>query len=431
MIDRRNFLASAAASSAALSFGATATTAAETKPKLGKGSTAENVIMIWLGGGMSQVDTFDPKTRGDSKSRKPGTDYDVIPTCVNGVKVTQHLRRVADRMDRITAIRSVNHGMIDEHAAAVNWVHVGRPVTGTIQYPSIGSAVSPELGPANEGSPAYVVIGFPNVARSPGFLGSEHGYFYLTDVALGPRGLSRPSYVDAKRNARRTKLLAAVRESSLMQNPNSKMLSDYDKVLSASQRLSGESFMKTFDLSQENAETRSMYGGDFGQRLLLARRLTERGVRFVEVAHNLNFVNGTGWDTHQEGQQSQWILIDELDQGLAALIDDLERHKRLDKTLIVVATEFGRPDTFDGAGGRGHQSSAFTMVLAGGGLNHCGAYGRTDRRSKKILADGVSIPDFHATIHHALGIDFTTELYDGDRPVPITDNGNPIKRLFT
>ncbi len=173
-----------------------------------------------------------------------------------------------------------------------------------------------------------------------------------------------------------------------------------------------------------------MYGGEFGQRCLLARRLTETGVSFVEVAHNLNFVNGTGWDTHQEGQQNQWTIIEELDQALAALIDDLESRKRLDKTLIVIGTEFGRPAEFDGKGGRGHQSSTFTLVLAGGGLNHRGAIGVTDDLSKEVVERPVSVPDFHATIHHALGIDFQAELYDGNRPVPITDGGKPIAELF-
>jgi hypothetical protein len=113
------------------------------------------------------------------------------------------------------------------------------------------------------------------------------------------------------------------------------------------------------------------------------------------------------------------------------LIDDLEARKRLEKTLIVIATEFGRPAEFDGKGGRGHQSTTFTMVLAGGGLNHRGAIGVTDELSKKIVERPVSIPDFHATIHHTLGIDFKAELYDGNRPVPITDNGTPIQELFS
>lgn len=397
-------------------------------PPAGK---AEHVIFIWLGGGMAQIDTFDPKRRGSSKDRVAGTDYDVIDTAVSGVQVCQHLKRTADRMDRVTAVRTVHHEMIDEHAAAVYWVHVGRPVNGTIQYPSLGSAVAHQRGSGNPSAPAYVVIGYPNVSRSPGFLGAKYGYLYLSDLKSGPSGLTRPEYVTPERAARREQLLSAVRPTALSERSDSKELKAYDDALVESMRLSSKEFTSVFDLTHETADTRSMYGGEFGQRCLLARRLTETGVSFVEVSHNLNFVNGTGWDTHQEGQQNQWTIIEELDQALAALIDDLEARKRLDKTLIVIGTEFGRPAEFDGKGGRGHQSSTFSLVLAGGGLNHRGAIGVTDELSKKVVERPVSVPDFHATIHHALGIDFQAELYDGNRPVPITDGGKPIAELFS
>jgi uncharacterized protein (DUF1501 family) len=153
-------------------------------------------------------------------------------------------------------------------------------------------------------------------------------------------------------------------------------------------------------------------------------------VRFVEVSHNLNFLNGTGWDTHNQGQRNQHLLIEELDTALAAMIRDLEQRKRLDKTLIVIGTEFGRPAEFDAGGGRGHQGSAFSLVLAGGGLRHCGAYGTTDELAKRIVSDAVSVPDFHATVYAALGIDPAKSLAGGPRPVPVTDDGKPIASLF-
>ncbi len=131
-----------------------------------------------------------------------------------------------------------------------------------------------------------------------------------------------------------------------------------------------------------------------------------------------------------EGQLQQHVLIDQLDQAIAALLRDLESRKRLDRTLVVVATEFGRPPEFDGGGGRGHQGTAFSGLLAGGGLKLGQAIGTTDELGKKIESRPVSIPDFHATIHHALGINPSEELYDGDRPVPITDRGQPIAELF-
>ncbi|MCA9059610.1 MAG: DUF1501 domain-containing protein, partial [Planctomycetaceae bacterium] len=152
--------------------------------------------------------------------------------------------------------------------------------------------------------------------------------------------------------------------------------------------------------------------------------------RFIEVSHNLNFINGTGWDTHNEGQQNQHLLIQELDIALSALITDLEAQGMLDRTLIALGTEFGRPAAYDARGGRGHQGTCFSLLLAGGGLRHQGAFGVTDELSKQIVENPVSIPDFHATIHAALGIDPAHELYDGSRPVPITDGGSPVKRLF-
>ena len=175
---------------------------------------------------------------------------------------------------------------------------------------------------------------------------------------------------------------------------------------------------------------RNRYGGEFGQRCLLSRRLIERGVRFVEVSHNLNFLNGAGWDVHNEGILNQHRLIQELDQAVAALIVDLEEKRLLDKTLIVITTEFGRPPEFDSGGGRGHQGAAFTCVLAGGGLRHRGAWGETDDRGKKIASHPVGVPDFFATICAAVGVDYRKNLYDGDRPVPITDRGQPIRSLF-
>ena len=433
-MDRRHFLTSAAALGGAACGGFPLSQLLGAQPiqaALPRAGSAEHVIFMWLGGGMAQIDTFDPKRRGDSATRVPGSDYDSIDTAMAGVQVCEHLKLTAERMDRVTAIRTVQHDMIDEHAAAVYWVHVGRPVNGTIQYPSIGSVVAHELGSAEEDAPAYTLIGYPNVTRSPGFLGAQHGYLYLTDLKSGPRGLTLPDYITQERQLRRLALLDSVRQSQLERFPDSREVAAYDQALQENQRLSSDSFMRVFDLDQEATATRDAYGSEFGQRCLLARRLTERGVRFVEVAHNLNFVNGTGWDTHQEGQQNQWTLIQELDQALAALIDDLEARRRLDKTLIVVATEFGRPPEFDGKGGRGHQSTTFSMVLAGGGLTHQGAIGLTDELSKQVVERPVSIPDFHATIHHALGIDPQGELYDGNRPVPITDNGQPLAELFS
>ncbi len=390
--------------------------------------SADHCIFIWLGGGACQIDTFDPKRRGDGKKRA-GSYYDAIDTAVPGLQVCEHLRRTAAVLDRCVLVRSVFHKSVDEHAAATNLMHTGRPTSGTIVYPSIGSIVAHER-PADDGVPAYVVMGYPNVARGPGFLGAKCNYVYLTETEAGPNGIKRPPYIGDTRQARRETLLAKLRTDMREAHPNDVKLRDYVEASDVGFRLAGPQFMSVFDLASEPPSLRNEYGSEFGQRLLLARRLVQGGVRFMEVASNLNFVNGTGWDTHNEGQLKQHGLIEELDQGLSSLIVDLEKHKLLDKTLIVIATEFGRPPEFDAGGGRGHQSGAFSCLLAGGGLRTGRAIGATDELGKRIAERPVSVPDLHATIHCALGIDPAAELYDGDRPVPITDHGEPIRELF-
>jgi hypothetical protein len=384
---------------------------------------ADHCIFLWLGGGMAHIDTFDPKRRGDPKERKPGSDYAPIDTAVAGVQVTEHLPRIARVMDRITAVRSIHHETVDEHATATHFVHTGRRLSETIRYPSLGSIVSHQRGTADDNVPAYVLIGYPNAARDPGFLGQKHGYVYLTDTNAGPAGFTRHDDVPPARQARREKLLSRLRSRSAADTA----LEPQDAAIGESLRLAGPQFARIFDLKQERDDLRNEYGGEFGQRCLLSRRLIESGVRFVEVSHNLNFINGTGWDTHNEGQRNQHLLIRELDAALATLILDLQRRRLLDRTLIAVGTEFGRPPEFDARGGRGHQSKCYTLVLAGGALRHCGAYGVTDDLAKTIVERPVSIPDFHATILIMPSKSLFDEL---GRPVPVTDGGQPIRALF-
>lgn len=388
---------------------------------------AEHCIFIWLGGGMGQIDTFDPKALGDNTGtkKKAGSLYPSIETAVPGMRVCKYLPRMARLMEQATAVRSVHHKVIDEHAFATNLVHTGRMVSGNALYPSLGSMVAHRRGAVDPTVPAYMLIGIPNVSRGPGFLGVKDGYIYLLDTESGPAGFTRPAGVDGEREQRRRALLG-----SLTPTPADSVPAEYAEAQREAFRLAGPSFMKHFDLTKESATTRQSYGGEFGQRCLLARRLIQGGVRFIEVSHNLNFINGSGWDAHNEGINSQHTLITELDHALAGLIEDLKKHSLFEKTLIVVGTEFGRPPEFDGRGGRGHQGSAFTMLLAGGGLKHQGAYGVTDDLAKKVLEQPVSVPDFHATILAAMGIDTTQDLKDGGRPVPMTDGGQSIAALF-
>ncbi|MCA8985776.1 MAG: DUF1501 domain-containing protein [Planctomycetaceae bacterium] len=422
-MQRRDVLKAAAAASVLTAARCSQIQAAS--PVSGK---AEHVISIWLGGGMGAMDTFDPKRLGDPAAKKAGSYYPSIETAVPEVRVCEHLRQLAPLMDRVTAVRTVHHQVIDEHAAATNFMHTGRPVSGTVVYPSLGSIVIRERGSVSEEAPPYVLIGYPNVTRGPGFLGARYGYLYLTDTSRGPAGLSRPDSISPQRQTRRESVLQSLRE--VQPAPHRDLLRDYEEAIDLSLKLSGPAFNQSFQLEEEPAELRNRYGGEFGQRCLLSRRLVQRGVRFVEVSHNLNFLNGTGWDVHSAGILQQHALIQELDTAVSTLILDLEQQKLLEKTLIVITTEFGRPPEFDSGGGRGHQGSAFTCVLAGGGLKHQGAYGVTDDLGKNIVEYPVSVPDFFATIHAAVGIDHAKYLYDGDRPVPITDRGQPIASLF-
>lgn len=434
--DRRSFLANASRLGLAATVGlALPRGTSAGSPLLAKEATAlplgkaDSCIFIWLGGGAAQMDTWDPKRKSSGK-KDPGSYYEAIETAVPGVKVCEHLKQMAPLLDRCALIRSVHHEVVDEHAAATNRLHTGRPTAGTIVYPSIGSIVAHERGSAATGVPAYVVIGYPNVARGPGFLGAKHSYIYLTDTTAGPAGLRPAPEVTAERHARRAELRAKLSGEYLERTAGDKRIAAYAAAAEEGFKLAGPKFQQVFQLDSEPDSLRSEYGDEFGQRCLLARRLVEEGTRFVEVSFNLNFVNGTGWDTHNEGQLNQHLLIQQLDQSLSALIRDLEKRNRLERTLIVVATEFGRPPEFDGRGGRGHQSKAFTCVLAGGGLRMGRAIGVTDDLAKSIVERPVSVPDLHATIHAALGIDPHKELYDGERPVPITDRGTPIGELF-
>lgn len=425
-MDRRDFLNQAGL----LTSAALATPPLIAAPAAGGSSKgkAEHVIFIWLGGGMAQIDTLDPKSRGNSKAspKVAGSEYDTVDTIVPGVKFCEHLHRTAKLADRLTALRTVNHHLIDEHAFGTNFVHTGRLISGSITYPSIGSIIGHVRGAASPDVPAYMLIGYPNVSRGPGFLGAESGYVYLVDTESGPAGFSRPQDVTPQRVERRRQLLEPLANRA----PGGSVLEQYRTAQAEALRLAGPDFMRHFRLKDESTDLRNAYGGEFGQRCLLARRLVQAGVRFIEVSHNLNFINGTGWDTHNEGQQNQHLLIQELDIALSALITDLEQQGILDKTLIAIGTEFGRPAVYDGRGGRGHQGSCFSLLLAGGGLKHQGAYGVTDELSKTVVENPVSVPDFHATIHAALSINPAQELFADSRPIPITDQGRPIAALF-
>ena len=210
---------------------------------------AEHCIFIWLGGGMSQADTFDPKALGDNQAakKKAGSLYPSIETSVPGVRLCEHLPRTAKLMEHVTAVRSANHKVIDEHAFATNLVHTGRMISGNAVYPSIGSIVAHRRGAADPSVPAYMLIGYPNVSRGPGFLGIKDGYVYLVDTETGPNGFVTPADVDLAQKQRRQELLGALGGAA----PEGSALAEYAQAQQEAFRLAGPSFMRHFDLKQE------------------------------------------------------------------------------------------------------------------------------------------------------------------------------------
>ena len=424
---RRNFLAASTAGAIAGPGLSAFANDALGKSPLGK---AEHVIMLWMGGGQCQVDTWDQKRVTKDGRKDPGSAYPGIDTAIPGVQICEHLAQTAPRMDKCVPVRSVHHDVIDEHGAAAYRMHIGRPVSGTIVYPSLASTISALKGPGSDLMPSYVLMGQRSAGRNPGFLGAEHGPLVVTSTKKGPRGLTRPARIGESQADRRAALLRAMQEDFLAKSGNDERVAGDIAVTRKGFKLAGPEFMSSFDLENEPGDLRNRYGDEFGQRCLLARRLVERGCRFVEVSYDLNFKNGTGWDTHNEGQKSQHVLIQSVDTALSALIDDLEEKKILDKTLIVMTGEFGRPSSFDSQGGRGHQGKAFSVLLAGGGLKTGQAIGTTDELCKKIVDRPVSVPDLFATILATVGCDPAEVLYAGERPVPVTDRGTAIGELF-
>ncbi len=280
-VSRREFIRRTAMAAGALAAAPLEASIQSPKYPVGK---AEHCIFIWLGGGMAQIDTFDPKpTRGDGK-KQAGSYYPSIETAIPGVPVCEHLPRVARIYDRFVPVRSVNHNVIDEHAAATNRMHTGRPVSGTVVYPSIGSIIAHERKALTNGVPPYVLIGYPSATRGPGFLGPKAGYVYLTDAESGPVGLARPPQISPERALRREALLARQRAEFAGRNSDDKIVRDYDDAIGEGFKLQTGDFMQAFDLEAESGALREEYGNDFGQRCLLSRRLVQRGVRLSKWA---------------------------------------------------------------------------------------------------------------------------------------------------
>lgn len=457
-LSRRHFLrATGAGALAALAGGESNLLAGTTKiePK------ADSMILLWMAGGMAQTETFDPKRytpyESGLASNKVLSTFPSIDTVVDGVKISQGLERVAKIMDRGTLVRSHrvgDLGFILHSRHQYHW-HTSYPPPQSVAVPHMGSMISRTLGPKNPDIPAFIDIGqnleigaesdAVKAFHTAGFLGSEHAPFLIVD----PRDAvarTRPSeHIGRERFTRRyeeyKKLIAA--------NPVGKYGSDFQRESLArsmenAHRLLNSPAAKAFDLSLEPKESYDIYNtGRFGLGCLLARRLVEEGARFVEVT--TEYIPFRFWDTHENGHKRAAGMKADIDAPIAQLILDLEKRGLLDRTLVVLASEFGRDMMTEGKPGQEvkgqvnqpdvmtepkhygmhrHFTEASSVLMFGGGTPKGKVYGKTaDERPCTIVENPVTIDDLHATIYTALGIPPDTSYVIEKRPFYVTKDG--------
>ncbi len=406
--------------------------------------TARHCILVYLLGGPSHLDMWDPKPSAPAEIRGP---FETISTAVPGLRFTEHLPLLAQRADRLAIVRSVTHENND-HPYMAYYTLTGRvsPVSlgaNTVLPPSrsddphMGAIVS-KFKHADTNVPGYVAIPELTVRMSPvpvagggraGYLGPRFDPLPLNDDPSRPiASLALPTGVTAARMNGREELLALLDGRSL----KAARAADYAATRRTAMRLTrsiGGGGM--FDLSAESAALRDSYGRNrFGQSLLLSRRLVERGVSFVGV--HFNYMSKCdGWDTHKNNFAClKSELLPLFDRGLTALLDDLAIRGLLDDTLVVVMGEFGRTPKINADAGRDHWGPCGSVVLAGGGLNLGISVGASDKFGAYPTLQPVSPPDITATIFHALGLDPKQLMSDAQgRPLPIS-TGTPVAQLI-
>jgi len=390
-------------------------------------ATAQSVILVYLGGGLSHHDSFDPKP--DAPGEVKG-QYNAISTTLPGVRIGEKLPLLASRLNKFSLLRSGTHGN-DHHETATNWVLSGNFGSAFGDYPAIGSVVSHELGYRGQMPPYFAVPRNPSFTWELGrsaFLGGRFESFKSgdpNDPNFRVRDVSIPPDF-ARRVDRRQTLRQAVDGLARQIDADDQLrtLDEFqrraiDLVLSPEAR-------RAFDVGREDPRIRDRYGRTTtGQSCLLARRLVEAGVRFVTV-------NSGGWDHHEKIFKSLDKRLVELDNALSALIDDLDSRALLDSTLIVAMGEFGRSPKINKEAGRDHWGHVASLVWAGGGVRPGRVIGRSDDQGGYVAERPVRPADVAATIYKAVGIDPTRYLYTAEnRPVPILGEGSPVEELFT
>ncbi len=394
-------------------------------------------ILLWMNGGPSQMDTFDLKP-----GHPNGGEFRETQTSVPGIRISEHLPKIARNGQDLVIVRSMSSREGD-HGRATFLMRTGYLPTGPIQYPTLGSLVSKELGRDDNPLPNFVSIGpyrvFSPAAYGPGFLGPQYAPLLVGDAgnrifqpqnnndyeqSLRVEDLAPPADVSRAQLDSRIGLLQDMERDFVSRHPGVSPQSHqtaYDRAV----RLMRTAASTAFNLTEEPARIRDAYGrNQFGQGCLLARRLVERGVPFVEVTLGGFAGNNLGWDTHQQNFQTIRSLSQILDPAWGTLMEDLRARGLLDSTLIVWMGEFGRTPRINPQRGRDHFPNAWTTVLAGGGLNGGQVVGRTSPDGMTVEAERpTSVPDFLCTVCRALGIDPTRQnMSNVGRPIRIVDN---------
>jgi Protein of unknown function (DUF1501) len=393
-------------------------------------------ILLWMNGGPTQTDTFDLKP-----GHKNGGPFQPIETAVPGIRISEHLPGVARQMQDLAIIRSMTSREGD-HGRATELMLTGyRPTGGSVRYPVLGSLIAKELGRRDSELPSFVSISpfrFANLGS--GFLGPQYAPLTVSGQSDDPtaranlsiENLAPPAHVTGGSLESRFGLLKMLQDQFGAEHAFDSVEShaaNYERAM----RMVRTQAKSAFKLDEEDPALRDAYGRNrFGQGCLLARRLVERGVAFVEVTLAQIPGNEIGWDTHVDNFARVQRMCEVLDPAWSTLMDDLRRRGRLESTLVVWMGEFGRTPVINDNGGRDHFPAAWSTVLAGGGIRGGQVVGATDAGGDQVAERPVTVPEFYATICAALGIDPDTEnISDGGRPIGIVDaHAQPIAELI-
>jgi uncharacterized protein (DUF1501 family) len=398
---------------------------AATKVKSSKEPPAKSIIHIFLPGGMAHQESFDPKPYAPIEYRG---EMGSIKTKIEGAVFNETLKQTAQIADKITICRSMTHGEAAHERGTHNMFTGYRPSPALV-FPSMGSVVSHEFGPRNNLPPYVCIPNQPTTYAGTGYLSSAYAPFSLgSDPANGGftvQDLNLPSGVDDKRFQSRKSMLAAVNDhfaSKEKADGLEAMDTFYQRAYSL---LSSVKAREAFNINAEKPAIRDEYGRNAaGQRMLLARRLVESGVRFVSLTYG-------GWDMHSQIKGGMAGQLPAFDQGFATLIRDLDRRGLLDSTLVMISSEFGRTPKINATAGRDHWPKVFSVVLAGGGIKKGFIYGTSDATATEPENDPLTVEDLAMTVYRQIGIDATKKLMaPGDRPIDIVREGKVRKDLI-